>query len=63
MLIQNKPEFAKGQYQTAYHLLFNRITDALAEEELSAVREILTDAQQRAEEVLLEGKDQDCICK
>jgi len=46
-------------YQKLYHLLFNAMTDALQQMEaqnFGASKELLTTAQQRAEEMYLDGE-------
>ncbi len=45
-------------YEKMYHLLFNAITDALEQMEkqnLGSARDLLTTAQQKAEEIYMES--------
>ena len=47
-------------YEKMYHLLFNAITDALEQMEkqnLGSAKDLLTTAQQKAEEIYMESAD------
>ena len=48
------------KYEEMYHLLFNAITDALEQMEkqnLGSAKDLLTTAQQKAEEIYMESAD------
>ena len=48
------------KYEEMYHLLFNAITDALEQMEkqnLGNAKDLLTTAQQKAEEIYMESAD------
>jgi len=48
------------EYQKAYYLLFNAITDALAameQQNFGQARQLLISAQQQAEEIFLEEEE------